>query len=166
MGKYKDLMVNTGLFAFTQIATKLITFFLVPLYTAYMSTADFGVTDMSSTVVSMVLPLATLSVSDGVLRFAIDDKTNRDRYISLGLVVVLFSIIVVAVLSPMLSLSFFGGLDRYRGLFIASYALCALQTFFNMLARALNKVRIIPFQPLSLLLSLRYVLWYSLPIWA
>lgn len=27
MGKYKDLMVNTGLFAFTQIATKLITFF-------------------------------------------------------------------------------------------------------------------------------------------
>lgn len=71
-----------------------------------MSTADFGVTDMSSTVVSMVLPLATLSVSDGVLRFAIDDKTNRDRYISLGLVVVLFSIIVVAVLSPMLSLSF------------------------------------------------------------
>ena len=109
MGKYKDLMVNTGLFAFTQIATKLITFFLVPLYTAYMSTADFGVTDMSSTVVSMVLPLATLSV-----------------------------------LSPMLSLSFFGGLDRYRGLFIASYALCALQTFFNMLARALNKVRIIP----------------------
>ena len=144
MGKYKDLMVNTGLFAFTQIATKLITFFLVPLYTAYMSTADFGVTDMSSTVVSMVLPLATLSVSDGVLRFAIDDKTNRDRYISLGLVVVLFSIIVVAVLSPMLSLSFFGGLDRYRGLFIASYALCALQTFFNMLARALNKVRIIP----------------------
>ena len=100
MGKYKDLMVNTGLFAFTQIATKLITFFLVPLYTAYMSTADFGVTDMSSTVVSMVLPLATLSVSDGVLRFAIDDKTNRDRYISLGLVVVLFSIIVVAVLSP------------------------------------------------------------------
>ena len=50
MGKYKDLMVNTGLFAFTQIATKLITFFLVPLYTAYMSTADFGVTDMSSTV--------------------------------------------------------------------------------------------------------------------
>lgn len=144
MGKYKDLMVNTGLFAFTQIATKLITFFLVPLYTAYMSTADFGVTDMSSTVVSMVLPLATLSVSDGVLRFAIDDKTNRDRYISLGLVVVLFSIIVVAVLSPMLSLSFFGGLDRYRGLYIASYALCALQTFFNMLARALNKVRIIP----------------------
>ena len=144
MGKYKDLMVNTGLFAFTQIATKLITFFLVPLYTAYMSTADFGVTDMSSTVVSMVLPLATLSVSDGVLRFAIDDKTNRDLYISIGLVVVLFSIIVVAVLSPMLSLSFFGGLDRYRGLFIASYALCALQTFFNMLARALNKVRIIP----------------------
>lgn len=144
MGKYKDLMVNTGLFAFTQIATKLITFFLVPLYTAYMSTSDFGVTDMSSTVVSMVLPLATLSVSDAVLRFAIDDKANRDRYISLGLVVVLFSIAVVVALSPLLSLPFFGGLDRYRGLFIASYALNAIQFFFNMLARALNKVKVIP----------------------
>ena len=144
MGKYKDLLVNTGLFAFTQVATKLIAFFLVPLYTAYMSTADFGVTDMSATVVSMALPLVTLSVSDAVLRFAIDDKANRDRYISLGLVVVLFSIVVVAALSPLLSLPFFGGLDRYRGLFIASYSLGALQYFFNMLARALNKVKVIP----------------------
>lgn len=144
MGKYKDLLFNTGLFAFTQVATKLITFFLVPLYTAYMSTADFGVTDMSATVVSMMLPLATLSVSDAVLRFAIDDKANRDRYISLGLVMVLFSIAVVVGLSPLLSLPFFGGLDKYQWLFITSYALSALQYFLNMLSRALNKVKVIP----------------------
>ena len=144
MGKYKDLLVNTGLFAFTQTATKLVAFFLTPLYTAYMSTADFGVTDMSATVVSMILPLATLSVSDAVLRFAIDDKANRDRYISLGLVMVLFSIVVVTVLSPLLCLPFFGGLDGYRWLFVTSYALSALQYFFNMLARALNRVKVIP----------------------
>ena len=144
MGKYKDLLLNMGLFAFTQVATKLITFFLVPLYTAYMSTADFGVTDMSTTVVSMVLPLATLSISDAVLRFAIDDKANRDRYISLGLVVVLFSVVVVMTLSPLLGLPFLGGLDRYRWLFVISYALSALQYFFNMLARALNEMKVIP----------------------
>lgn len=84
MNKYKNLLLNTGLFAFSQFATKLITFFLVPLYTYYMTTEQFGVTDMSSTVIALLLPLVTLSASDAVLRFVIDDKKNQDKYISLG----------------------------------------------------------------------------------
>ena len=50
MNKYKTLLLNIGLFGINTVATKLITFLLVPLYTYYLSTKEFGITDMSLTV--------------------------------------------------------------------------------------------------------------------
>lgn len=144
MEKYKNLILNTGLFAFSQFATKLITFFLIPLYTYYMTTKQFGVTDMSSIVVSLLLPLATLSISDAVLRFVIDDRKQQDRYISIGFALVVISVILVAALSPLLDLSVFGGLGKYKGLFILCYTASACQYFFGLLARALNQIKLIP----------------------
>lgn len=144
LNKYKNLLLNTGLFAFSQFATKLITFFLVPLYTYYMTTEQFGVTDMSSTVVALLLPLATLSASDAVLRFAIDDRQHQDRYISLGVGLIILSVIVVAALLPLLDLPFFGGLGDYKLLFLLCYVVSAAQYFFGLLARALNELKLIP----------------------
>ena len=144
MGKYKKLLFNTGLFALSQFATKLITFFLVPLYTYYMTTQQFGITDMSSTVVSLLLPLVTLSASDAVLRFVIDDRAYQDRYISIGVGLIVTSGIVVAALLPLLDLQFFGGLGNYKGLFLLCYTASAAQYFFGLLARALNELKLIP----------------------
>ena len=144
MNKYKNLLLNTGLFAFSQFATKLITFFLVPLYTYYMTTEQFGVTDMSSTVIALLLPLVTLSASDAVLRFVIDDKKNQDKYISLGVGLIACSVIVVAVSLPLLDLQFLGGLGKYKGLFFLCYVVSACQYFCGLLARALNQLKLIP----------------------
>ncbi len=41
MNKYKTLLLNIGLFGINTVATKLITFLLVPLYTYYLSTKEF-----------------------------------------------------------------------------------------------------------------------------
>ncbi len=53
MGKYKNLLVNIGLFTLNTVSTKLITFLLVPLCTYFLTTAQYGVTDMSLTVASL-----------------------------------------------------------------------------------------------------------------
>ena len=44
MNKYRTLLLNIGLFGINTVATKLITFLLVPLYTYYLSTKEFGIT--------------------------------------------------------------------------------------------------------------------------
>ena len=64
MGKYKTLLTNIGLFTLNTVSTKLITFLLVPLYTFFLTTQDYGITDMSLTVVSLVAPIVTLSIGD------------------------------------------------------------------------------------------------------
>ena len=79
MNKYRTLLLNIGLFGINTVATKLITFLLVPLYTYYLSTKEFGITDMSLTVISLVLPIASMSISDAVLRFVIDDSNDQKK---------------------------------------------------------------------------------------
>lgn len=82
VGKYKELLLNIALFALNTISTKLITFLLVPLYTYFLTAAQFGITDMSLTVLGLISPIVTLSVGDAVTRYVIDDSRERAVYIS------------------------------------------------------------------------------------
>ena len=58
------------------MATKLITFLLVPLYTTYMSAGEYGLTDMSITVISLLTPLVTLDVAEAAVRFIVGDRAR------------------------------------------------------------------------------------------
>ena len=83
MGKYKNLLVNIGLFTLNTVSTKLITFLLVPLYTYFLTAAQYGVTDMSLTVAGLVTPVVTLSIGDATTRYIIDDPDDKnDIYLS------------------------------------------------------------------------------------
>lgn len=161
--KYKNLLVNIAVFALNVFATKLITFLLVPLYTYNLSTAEFGVTDMALTVVTLLVPLVTLSISDALLRFVIDDGKNADRYISIGFMVMVISCCVVAALLPILDLSVFGGLGAYKFQFLLLYITNAFLIFHGNIARSLNQLRLMTWDAIitSLLTGILAVLLIS-----
>lgn len=142
MSKYIDLIKNVGLFAFSNFAVKLITFFLVPLYTFYLSASEYGITDMLSTVVWILTPLGTLSIADATLRFCIEKKDNAKRYASIGLGVTLLSCLVVACLLPCLDISIFGGLGQYKLWFLLCYTAMSLQGYFSNLSRGVGQVSV------------------------
>lgn len=144
MGKYRNLVVNTVLFAANAVATKLVSFFLVPLYTYYMSVGEYGLTDMSLTVISLLTPLVTLDVAEAAVRFIVGDRVKGDRYAAVALGVTVASVAVVALLSPLLDLPAFGGLGGYKGWFIAAYAASALMNMCGEVARGMGEVRLIP----------------------
>lgn len=144
MGKYKNFAINLLVFFITTVATKLMSFILIPLYTYYLAASEYGITDMSATVITLVFPIATLSLADGVVRFVIDDTDNEKRYITASFYVVLLGCVVVALLLPLLDLSFFGGLGNYKALFYGAFVTTVIQSYFANVARALNKMKIIP----------------------
>lgn len=84
MGRYSYLLKNVGLLALSSFATKLLTFFMVPLYTSVLTTGEYGTFDLFSTTVSVLLPLLTLNIQEGVLRYALDKKFNRDAVVTIG----------------------------------------------------------------------------------
>lgn len=142
--KYRNLVLNTALFAVNAVATKLVTFLLIPLYTYFMTAGEYGITDMSLTVISLVTPLATLSIADAAVRFIVGERGRRAEYTFIGFAVTLLSIVLVAFLTPLLDLAVFGGLGSYGGWFILAYASSALLQLCGEIARGIGEVRLIP----------------------
>lgn len=141
-GRYAELIRNTGFFALSDISTKLITFLMVPLYTYFLTEGEYGITDLATVTLSLVLPLTTLSITESVLRFCISDREHREDYVTLGIVVVLTSNLIVASLLPIFDLPFFGGLGRYKWYVLACYFGLSLQTLFTGVARGLDQVKL------------------------
>ena len=143
MNKYKGLLVNIGLFALNALATKLMAFILMPLYTLYLTSGEFGIMDMSTVVINLVFPVFTVSIASGVLRFIIDDKQHTKFYATEGLLVIFVSCLVVLICLPFLNLSIFGGLGQYKWLFLISYAFSSLQSYLAEVARAVDQIKLI-----------------------
>ncbi|MGO4922419.1 lipopolysaccharide biosynthesis protein [Bifidobacterium choerinum] len=143
MGKYKTLLLNIGLFALNTISTKLITFLLVPLYTYFLTAAQFGITDMSLTVVGLISPVLTLSIGDAVTRYIIEDSHDEGRYVSVGFWVTLLGCLLMLIGLPILNLSVFGGLGSYKWYFIVYFTSISFNGYLGNVARGLNRIKLL-----------------------
>lgn len=79
MSKQSRLIGNTLILLVGIIGTKLINFIMLPFLTTWMSEAEYGEVDVFLTVVSLVVPIATLQLEQAVFRFLIDDKTLEQK---------------------------------------------------------------------------------------
>lgn len=76
----KKLAKNVLLFALSNFVPKVMNFLLVPVYTAYLTTEDYGTSDLIITTASLLLPIFTLNVNNAVLRFTIESKQDKRPY--------------------------------------------------------------------------------------
>ncbi len=64
-----------------KICTQLVTFFfyLLPLYTAVLSTKEYGIVDLVTTLSMLLLPIITFQVEQAVFRELLDNRTNKEK---------------------------------------------------------------------------------------
>ena len=88
--KYKLLATNTTVFAIGNILVKLISFFLMPIYTSVLTTAQYGVAELLNNTVEIVLPIATLCIVEALYRFAIDVGADQKTLFvnSFGIIII------------------------------------------------------------------------------
>ena len=77
MKREKYLFKNTLIITIGNLCTKLITFFLLPLYTTVLSTAEYGTVDLLNTLVSLLLPIVTFQVEQAVFRHLLEARENK-----------------------------------------------------------------------------------------
>ena len=90
MSRTKQLLKNTGILVVAKISTQVVNFLLLPLYTALLSTAQYGEIDIYTSLAMIIIPFLTLQVEMGIFRYFIscrDDKT-RQQTISTGFAIV------------------------------------------------------------------------------
>lgn len=103
-----NLAKNTALLSIGTMLTKGINLIMIPLFSAWLSTEDYGMYDLLATYVSLLIPFITLSSSDAVFRFVIESNADDDKkkYIStafginaINTCIVILGLIVVRLLT-------------------------------------------------------------------
>lgn len=102
--KYKSLLSNTVIFAIGSFGSKIISFFLVPLYTNILSREQYGTADLVMTWANIIVPVASLVIQDSVLRFGLSKDYNRDSVIKNGLIVFFAGTLFCLLCTPVLQL--------------------------------------------------------------
>lgn len=148
MGKYKKLLSNTAILGAGTFTSKVLVFLLMPLYTALLSTEQFGTADILTQTANLLIPLACLGISDGLFRFTLEaDREERKGIFSSALLVMLVGMLPLAALIQLLHLiDFFDGYVWLVFLYICManlHALCA-----NYI-RACDKTKIFALQGIA-----------------
>jgi len=104
MDKYKKLLSNTLILSIGTFASKLLVYFLMPLYTAILSKEQYGTADLITNAANLLIPFCCIGITHGVFRFAADEAENNRTVFSSGATVLLCTSAVFLLLSPLLSL--------------------------------------------------------------
>ena len=102
--KYIKLLKDTFIFAIGGIGSKMILFFLVPLYTNYLSTEEYGIADLIFTVSQFIIPFASLVIWGAVVRFALSKSEKKEDVLLCSLIVWGIGAIVTVFATPLIGL--------------------------------------------------------------
>lgn len=138
----KELVVNSGLFAISSFGSKLISFLLLPLYTAVLSTGGYGAVDLMNSTVSLLVPLLTLNIQDAVLRFGLDKNYSSEEILAVGLRMVAGG---SGALFAVLTVIYATGLSPVDGMYLAflmvMFVLTSLSNVITMHVKSQDHVR-------------------------
>lgn len=104
MNKYKTLVSNTALISLGTFGSKLLVFLMVRFYTGYLTTAEYGTSDLITQTANLLLPIISLGITNGVFRFAIDSKYDKKSVFSAGLISITLGGLLFFVIAPLLGL--------------------------------------------------------------
>lgn len=105
MKKGKELINNTFIIALGNFSSKLLSFFLLPLYTTLLSTEDYGIYDFILSLAVFILPVITLLMEESMFRFLIDAKTIKEKQavISHSFIFIMISTLVFIIIVPLIN---------------------------------------------------------------
>lgn len=96
--KYARLFKNTGILAISNFSSKILVFFLVPLYTSILSTEEYGVYDLLVSTIELLFPILTVNIVDSVMRFSMEKDAKHTKIFSNAIRLVVFGVFFVGIL--------------------------------------------------------------------
>ena len=70
---------TTGIYLVGNVLTKLIAFLLLPIYTGYLSPAEYGTYDLNIAYITFLSSILFLDIWGGIMRFMFDYKDDSDK---------------------------------------------------------------------------------------
>ena len=140
MNKKKQLAKNTLIIFLGKVCTQLISFFLIPLYTSYLATNEYGIVDLVQTYVTLLVPIITMELEMSIFRYLVDSRTdskNTKKLISNNFYILRFCLLLFLVLY--LGVCFFIDIP-YKWIILVDIIVCVLSGNFLQISRGLGKI--------------------------
>lgn len=104
MNKYKTLAFNTLIFTIGSFSSKLLSFLLARLYAEKLTLTEFSDADLIVQTANLLIPIATLSITEGVIRFGLDKNFNKKQVYTTGFLTTCVGLLLLIIISPFLSM--------------------------------------------------------------
>lgn len=138
-GKLKGLLKNVGVFALASFTSRFLSFLFLPLYTAFLSTAEYGTIDLVNTIIQLLFPVLSLTIVDAVLRFAISGDNSPSECFSVGIKTIFLGSIALLFVLPIANL--FIRNPILLAYFYIIYFVQALNSLFASFSKATSKTK-------------------------
>ena len=132
MNKVEKFAKTSMIYFLGQVATKIVSFFLLPLYSNRFSTELYGYFDYSTSILNVIVPLVCLEIWSCILRFIFDysDKKGKYKVITNGMSIffVSFTIYTVGFIccSMVWDIDFGGYIYLYGAVLMLQYLYCSM----------------------------------------
>lgn len=143
MNSYNKLIENSAVFAIGNFGSKIISFILVPIYTYYLTTSEYGTVDLITTTTSLLLPIVSANIFDSVLRFAMDKDNNPHKVLTNSIIVSFIGFLIFLLFLPIVM--FFVEVNMYILYMYLILLLQIVQTILGQYTRAIGQVKVYAF---------------------
>lgn len=141
MSRSSSLIKNTALLTVSKLATQVVAFILVPLYTFHLPAEDYGRIDLVMTYIALLAPLLSIQLEFAAFRFAIDTRGDR---IEMGNVLMTILSMIIPVVLIIVMVSFLLGVFMhipYITLVSLNIVIAILSSVLLQFARGIGDIK-------------------------
>lgn len=169
MKSYKKLVGNSFIFAIGRLGSQALSFILVPVYTYYLSTAEFGSVDLVVTTSNMLIPIVSASIFDAVFRYTLEDVKKKDSILINSLFISIIGFCISIIFFPIIYY-----IDIISDLSFVFFMYCILfvliiERILAEFARAIGEIKIFAINGILLafstgILNILFIVFLSLGV--
>lgn len=98
MNDIKKFAKSSGVYFFGNILMKIITFFMLPLYTKYINPSDYGTYDLYIAYVTFLCSVLFLDIWSAIMRYMFADNKNKEKPLNSGIIIFIISSLLYTIL--------------------------------------------------------------------
>ena len=138
----KKLFFDTIIYAIGDMGPRLFTFVLIPIYTAYLTTSEYGTYDLVMTALQMVTPIIFMQMPGTIMRYVINVSEETKRtVISTGLYFATGSILFYVVLAWLMCIMFHWNIAFFPVILLTAVTLM-YNNMFAQILRGIDRLKL------------------------
>lgn len=138
MTRSSELTKKTLIITIGRVSTQFITFLLLPVYTALLSTEEYGTVDIITTLVQLLIPMTSLMIDQSVFRYLLSSEDNKQRKKTISSAFFVLLILSLVTVLVYLIVSFFFS-NLYKIWVVLILLVTSYSNLFLQIARGLNR---------------------------